>query len=73
MIPVIYGEYGVGKTTMARYLFLDKDKNGLLVNIESTAGKTIKDIFSHSLGFYEEFEEVIIYLTNIEKRFFKDL
>lgn len=33
--------------------------------------KTIKDIFSHSLGFYEEFEEVIIYLTNIEKRFFK--
>lgn len=34
--------------------------------------KTIKDIFSHSLGFYEEFEEVIIYLTNIEKRFFKN-
>lgn len=33
--------------------------------------KTIKDIFSHNLGFYEEFEEVIIYLTNIEKRFFK--
>lgn len=33
--------------------------------------KTIKDIFSHSLGFYEEFEEVIIYLTNIEKKFFK--
>lgn len=33
--------------------------------------KTIKSIFSHSLGFYEEFEEVIIYLTNIEKRFFK--
>ncbi len=34
--------------------------------------KTIKDLFSHSLGFYEEFEEVIIYLTNIEKRFFKN-
>lgn len=40
--------------------------------IEKKLGiKTIKDIFSHSLGFYEEFEEVIIYLTNIEKRFFK--
>ena len=49
LIPVIYGEYGVGKTTMARYLFLDKDKNGLLVNIESAAGKTIKDIFSRCL------------------------
>ena len=33
--------------------------------------KTIKSIFSHNLGFYEEFEEVLIYLTNIEKRFFK--
>lgn len=32
---------------------------------------TIKNIFAHEYGFYEEFEEVIIYLTNIEEKFFK--
>ena len=36
--------------------------------IEKKLGiKTIKDIFSHSLGFYEEFEEVIIYSTFAHK------
>lgn len=32
---------------------------------------TIKNIFAYNYGFYEEFEEVIIYLTNIESKFFK--
>jgi len=34
---------------------------------------TIKKIFAHDMSFYEEFEEVIIYLTNMESRFFKYL
>jgi len=32
--------------------------------------KTIKKIFAHKLRFYEEFEEVIIYLTNIQAHLF---
>ncbi|MGE4419629.1 MAG: NACHT domain-containing NTPase [Sulfurimonas sp.] len=34
---------------------------------------TIKKLFSHELRFYEEFEEVIIYLTNIQKTLFDKL
>ncbi|MBU1855122.1 MAG: hypothetical protein KKF89_05355, partial [Nanoarchaeota archaeon] len=34
---------------------------------------TIKKLFSHDLRFYEEFEEVIIYLTNIQKTLFDKL
>jgi len=33
---------------------------------------TIKKIFSHELRFYEEFEEVIIYLTNIQPALFNE-
>jgi len=33
--------------------------------------QTIKNIFSYDTSFYEEFEEMIIYLTNIEEKFFK--
>jgi len=32
--------------------------------------ETIQKIFAHQLRFYEEFEEVIIYLTNIEPKYF---
>ncbi len=40
------------------------------INIKKLDLKTIKNIFAHKEGFYEEFEEVIIYLTNMEERFF---
>ena len=40
------------------------------INVKRLDISTIKNIFSHNEGFYEEFEEVIIYLTNIEERFF---
>lgn len=49
MIPVVFGEYGVGKTSMARYALRDKDSAGLLVNVESVAGKTLEDVFSRCL------------------------
>ena len=41
------------------------------IDLEQLDIETIKKIFAHDMGFYEEFEEVIIYLTNIELHFFK--
>lgn len=41
------------------------------INYKKLDFKTIKEIFAHKLRFYEEFEEVIIYLTNIEPKYFK--
>lgn len=35
--------------------------------------KTIKELFSHELRFYKEFEEVIIYLTNFNDGLFDEL
>lgn len=49
MIPVIYGEYGVGKTSMARHVAREADAEGRLVNIESVADKSLQDIFSRCL------------------------
>lgn len=49
MIPVVFGEYGVGKTSMARYALRDKEAEGLLVNIESVADKTLEDVFTRCL------------------------
>jgi AAA domain len=49
MVPVVFGEYGVGKTSMARYALREKDQKNLLVNIESVADKTLEDIFTRCL------------------------
>lgn len=49
MIPVVFGEYGVGKTSMARYALREKDAKGLLVNIESVADKKLEDVFTRCL------------------------
>ena len=48
-IPLIYGDYGVGKTSMARYVLKPYEDANRLVNIESVAGKSIQDIFQHCL------------------------
>jgi hypothetical protein len=49
MIPVVFGEYGVGKTSMARYALREKDSANLLVNIESVADKSLDDVFARCL------------------------
>lgn len=49
MIPVIYGEYGVGKTSMARYVAREAEAENRLVNIESVADKSMQDVFSRCL------------------------
>ena len=42
------------------------------ISYKKLDSETIKKIFSHKLRFYEEFEEVIIYLTNIQPHLFND-
>ena len=49
MIPVIYGEYGVGKTSMARHVARAAESENRLVNIESVADKSLQDVFSRCL------------------------
>lgn len=49
MIPVIYGEYGVGKTSMARHVVREAEAENRLVNIESVADKSLQDVFSRCL------------------------
>jgi MoxR-like ATPase len=39
-VPVIYGEFGVGKTTLAKRFFRGEDAEGRLVHILSPAGRT---------------------------------
>lgn len=49
IIPIIYGEYGVGKTSLARYIIKNEFSSHKLVNIESAAKKTISDLFTTCL------------------------
>ncbi|MCC4635599.1 hypothetical protein [Xanthomonas dyei] len=49
MMPIVFGEYGVGKTSLVRHQFKDRDKEGRLVNIESVASKTMQDVFDRVL------------------------
>lgn len=49
LVPLVYGEYGVGKTSMARYSVREDDEKGKLVNIESAADKSLADIFTRCL------------------------
>jgi len=49
LIPLVYGEYGVGKTSMVRKVIRDNYGDENLVNIASASGKSISDIFSHCL------------------------
>jgi Holliday junction resolvasome RuvABC ATP-dependent DNA helicase subunit len=43
-VPLIFGEYGVGKTSMARVWSKAAETDSRLVNIESLQGKTLADI-----------------------------
>lgn len=49
MIPVVYGEYGVGKTSMARHVVKDADLANKLVNVASVAGMALNDVFTQCL------------------------
>lgn len=48
-IPLIHGEYGVGKTSMARHVVKTVYQEEKLVNIESAADKELSDVFTQCL------------------------
>src|SRR6266516_1018425 len=43
-VPVIYGEYGVGKTTLMKRFFLDDERAGRLIHVLTPAGKNMDDV-----------------------------
>jgi len=59
-VPVVFGSYGVGKSSLSRYCTKTEDAHGKLVYIESTYGKSLADIFTRLL-------EVIGYEVTTEK------
>lgn len=44
-VPVVWGEYGVGKTTLVQRYFQPLEKDGRLVYVASVAGLSLPDIF----------------------------
>ena len=53
-VPVVYGEYGVGKTSLARHILKEYSERSTLVNVESVEGKNFEDVIQQvleSLGY----------------------
>lgn len=44
-VPIVFGEFGVGKTSMARVVVRKDEERKALVYVGSVAGKTLSDIF----------------------------
>ena len=40
-VPIVFGEFGVGKTTLVRRFFLDAEGEGRLIHILSPEGKNL--------------------------------
>lgn len=58
-VPVVFGEYGVGKTTVVRRTLEEDADDGVLVYIATASGKSMSDIFRialEELGFSVEVE-----------------
>jgi MoxR-like ATPase len=49
LVPLVFGEYGVGKTSMARHLRRAEEAAGKLVNVERVSGKTMADVLLQCL------------------------
>lgn len=57
MVPLVFGEYGVGKTSLARHQFKPQEAQGVLVNIESAADSTLQDVLDRIL---EKLDYVVV-------------
>ena len=57
MVPLVFGEYGVGKTSLARHQFKPQEAKVTLVNIESVADSTLQDVFDRIL---EKLDYVVV-------------
>lgn len=59
-VPVVFGEYGVGKTTIVRRLIKELGFEENLVYVPTTAGKSMSDVLKvalEQLGFFVEVEQ----------------
>jgi type II secretory pathway predicted ATPase ExeA len=43
-VPVVFGEFGVGKTTLAKRFFRTEDQEGRFVHVLTPAGKNLDDV-----------------------------
>jgi hypothetical protein len=48
-VPVVYGEYGVGKTSLVKKFFEVTEKEGRLIHIANAGGKCIEDLAASCL------------------------
>jgi type II secretory pathway predicted ATPase ExeA len=48
-VPVIYGEFGVGKTTLVKRFFLAEEQEGRFVHFLSPSGKNLDDLAKRAL------------------------
>lgn len=72
-IPLVYGEYGVGKTSMARHVIREIYGDENLINIESVSGKSLNDVFTRC---FERSSAFCLQKNDSEKKqspFFKKL
>lgn len=60
-VPVVWGEYGVGKTSLVQHFFKEEESKGRLVYIPSVAGLSLSDVFRTIL-------EHLDYRVDIEAR-----
>ena len=71
-VPVIFGEYGVGKTTVVQRFFQDRGVNGRLVYVPSVSGTTLPDIFQillEHLGYTVEVERTAGQVVGVDGGF----
>ena len=48
-IPVVFGEFGVGKTSLARHVLAEAEQAGRLVNVETVSGCTFRSVIEQLL------------------------
>ncbi len=59
-------EFDFSHTSIKEFLMAN------FINDKKLDSQTIKNLFSYKLRFYEEFEEIIVYLTNLNSELFDD-
>ena len=60
-VPLVFGSYGVGKSSLSRYCTKGAEKNKKLVYIESVHGKSLADILTRLL-------EILGYEVTVERQ-----
>lgn len=67
--PIVYGEYGVGKTTLIKRFFQDADREGRLVHVLTPAGLNFGDVATivlERLGYRVQVSEEVGRVRSVE-------